>query len=361
VTNACINSDTFWPHAGPSQFMAVGGSETVARGQMGFGLVTSYQSRPLVLHLPSPGPVGSDHFVVDNQVNGTFLWSYGVSDRLELDVALPVTFIQSGSGVSAITGGESLRDTAMRDIRFGFSYALLARPRVAPDAPPGAVLARSPNGLGLALRLEVAAPTGDRDQFAGERVGVFAPSLSADYRHGRFFAAAEVGARVRATSEFAGARIGTQATIGVGVGYDILPRELLAAVLEARALPTFPEQADVAFTDHGLDSFANGKHITPAEWMLSARSAPIMGGDFAIQLGGGGAIPFDGDAPPTTPRFRFTLSLRYAPASRDTDGDGALDKDDRCPYEPAPPGSEPRDGCPHPTPAPGIEPKKGDT
>src|SRR5580704_1612545 len=84
VVSTCINSDTFWPHAGPQRFAGVGGVETNDAGRFGFGLVTDYLSRPIILHVPSPGPAGSDQAAIDDQVNGTFLWSYGVTRRLEL-------------------------------------------------------------------------------------------------------------------------------------------------------------------------------------------------------------------------------------------------------------------------------------
>src|SRR5579859_3777572 len=89
----CINDDTLWPHAGPSRFQAVGGSATVDASQLGFSLVASYLSRPIVLNVVSPGS-GADEYVINDQVNGSFLWSYGVSRRLELDLALPLTFGQ---------------------------------------------------------------------------------------------------------------------------------------------------------------------------------------------------------------------------------------------------------------------------
>src|SRR5579859_1116755 len=161
IVSPCINDDALWPHAGPSHFAAVGSPETVGRGQVGFGLVTSYLSRPIVLTIASPGPPGSKAYAVDDQVNGTFLWSYGVTGRLELELALPLTFGQSGTGVAPITGGDSIKDTAFRDLRFGFGYAILAPP------PPSAGDV-APDGFGLLGRVEVSAPTGDSDQFAGE-------------------------------------------------------------------------------------------------------------------------------------------------------------------------------------------------
>src|ERR1700722_2672434 len=60
----CINDDTLWPHAGPAHFVAVGSTETVAAGQLGFGLANSYLSRPIVLQDPSPGGAGSSEDVI---------------------------------------------------------------------------------------------------------------------------------------------------------------------------------------------------------------------------------------------------------------------------------------------------------
>src|SRR5579859_3559287 len=75
ILSTCIDDDTFWPHAGPARFLTVGGTETVAPGRFGFGLVTSYLSRPLVVTVPTPAPPGTDENVINDQVNGTFLWA----------------------------------------------------------------------------------------------------------------------------------------------------------------------------------------------------------------------------------------------------------------------------------------------
>jgi OOP family OmpA-OmpF porin len=333
AVNPCINDDALWPHAGPSQFVALGAADTVARGQIGFALVTSYLSRPVVLHLASPGLAagGTDHNVVDDLVDGTFLWSYGVTNRLELDIALPLAFGQGGTGLAPVTAGPGLNDTAVRDTRFGVAYAILPRARVSPDAGPDSTLAGlAPRSvLGIVGRFEVSAPTGDADQFAGERAGVLLPSVVGDFRFGRFFGEAEAGARLRPIHRWLDTAVGSQLVAALGVGYGFLPRERLSGNLEAWVLPTFG---------------GPGIAMTPAEWQLSVRSAPLPGGDLSVQLGGGGGIPFGGDLPVTTPRFRFTLSVRWAPLARDSDGDGVPDAVDGCPTTPAP-GSA--DGCPH--------------
>jgi hypothetical protein len=324
--STCIDDDTLWPHPGTSHFFSIGGTDTVEAGTVGFGLSTSYLSRPITLRAATPGPGGTVYDVIDNQVTGTFLWSYGMTDRLEIDLALPVTFGQTGVGTNPITGGppqSALSGTATRDLRFGVAYGLLKRDAVDPYAPKE-IGRPSGDGLGVALRFDMSAPTGDTGGFSSNGTGVWVPGVSADYRYGHFFAGAEVGARLRPTQQFEGARVGSQAYVALGAAWDVLERELLTIDLEGFALPTFADQGS------STTSATGGGAIAPAEWLVSARTSPMFGGDLQIQIGGGGNLPLTGD-PITSPRFRFGLSIRYSRQGRDTDGDGVKDEDDKCP------------------------------
>ncbi len=347
IISPCIDSDTLWPHPGPTQFLTVGGPETVASGRLAFGLVTTYLIQPITLKSPSPGSTGSTRPLVDNLVDATFLFGYGLTDRLELDLALPVTVFQDGAGTSPITGGAAIPTTATRDLRFGVTYAFLERPRKNPER-------HDASGIGFAARFETSAPTGDDGAFAAERSAVFSPSLALDYRSHRFFVGGELGMRIRPITDFLGARIGTQGVIAAGVGFDVLLHEMLSVTAEARLLPVFVEQADVQTTPT-LSSSANGKFITPAEWMVSVRSAPFAGGDLSLQLGAGASF---GLAPITTPAFRAALGLVFAPRGRDTDGDGVLDAVDRCPTQAGPKSSDEGAGCPEKPKSPANEPQE---
>jgi hypothetical protein len=299
----CINDDILWPHAGPSNFQAVGGSDTVAAGQLGFGFQASYLSRPIVLELQSPGG-GSQAYAVNDQANATFLWSYGVVPRLELDLALPLTVGQGGTGLAPVTGGPGLNDTAVRDMRFGFTYAL-ARGAKRKSAAPYET-------GGLAARFEVSAPTGDRDQFAGERSGVFVPSVAADGRIGRFFGAVEAGARIRPITDLLGARVGTQLVGELGAGFDLLADGRLSMTLEAWALPTLLAQTSSGGASAPTHAAPSAGPLVPAEWQLSLRTSPLASRELSLQLGGGGAL----DDSLTTPQVRFTLSVRWTPSAQ---------------------------------------------
>ncbi|MGH7282724.1 MAG: hypothetical protein ACRELY_14445 [Polyangiaceae bacterium] len=355
-TSACIDSDTLWPHVGPSRFVAIGGTQTIEPGKIGFGLITDYQSRPIRVHSSSPGPLGTDVNAVNDQVSSTFAFDYGVTKKLELGIMIPLTLGQGGSGTSAISGGDDLRDTAVRDLRFGFAYSIVTPKLVEPEYVKRADAA---DGLGLAARSEMSAPTGDKEQFAGEEGAVYIPSVAADYRVGRLFFAAEAGARIRQTAQFLNTRIGTQLAFGLGAGFDILSRERLSVSAEARALPTLTEQTDASTTAGGIMYSPNGKFITPAEWLLAVRSAPFRGGDFAAQLAGGGSIPTGGDSALTVPRVRFVLSLVFEPRGYDSDGDGVPDREDACPSVAAP-RSNTKPGCPEPPPPPQAPPPPQD-
>lgn len=328
-TSTCINADTFWPNAGPQRFAAVGGTETVQPRQVSFGVVATYLSRPILLNAPPPGPGGTNQYAIDNQVNANFLFAYGLTDKLQLDLAAPITLVQDGAGTSPLTGGRALRNTAVRDMRFGFAYAIIPRQRIALEDQSFSLLAR----------MTFSAPIGDNQDFAGERTMVYAPSLSADYRIWRLFFGTDVGIRVRPTTEFSGAKVGTQLTTAVGAGFEILPKEMLSVMLEGRIYPDFAKQA-------------SGKSTAPSEWLLGLRSAPFFAGDLSFYAGGGGPIPVSDD-PITQPRFRFALGITYAPTGRDSDKDGIPDRSDPCPSEPGLKGYE-KPGC---APLPGESTK----
>jgi OOP family OmpA-OmpF porin len=335
----CIEADTLWPHAGAARFQSVGATETTARKQFSFGLVTTYLRKPIVLRTASANPSGTDIPAVDHLLDSTFLWAFGITDQLEASAAMPMTLYRTGSGISAFasTQARELPKTSLRDLRFGLAYAIIPRPRVFPGSH-----------YALTARFDAAMPTGEQEWFAGDRAAVWMPSVAADYRRGPWFAGLELGARLRQTTDLAGARIGSQGFASLGVGVDIIPRELLSATLEAFALPSFVSQTRLhrdPLTQELATESSDRKQI-PAEWLAGVRTAPTADGDVSFSLSGGTVIPLTSTSAVTAPAYRFVLGARYAPIERDSDGDGVLDRDDLCPQEKEDvDGFEDQDGC----------------
>ncbi|WP_438032297.1 OmpA family protein [Sorangium sp. So ce204] len=325
--SGCIDADNLWPHAGGGPFFAVGSTGTAPSAKASFGLVASYLSRPVGLRTASPDPEGTVIHALDNMVDATFLASFGLTDRLEVTVAAPVTLYQDGAGFSDVLGTDTeLQRSVMRDARLGAALAIV------PPAQRGPL-----DGFSLAARLDLGVPTGDGSVFASAGTVTLAPSVTAAYRLGKLLLATEVGARLRGSSTLIDAEVGPQLLGALGASVDVLPDRWLTASAEAFALYTLAEQP------------AGAPALVPAEWILSATSAPLLAGDVSLSAGGGGAIPFASGGAFTAPRFRFNLGLRYAPTGRDADADGVLDRDDECPLVAEDrDGFRDGDGCPDP-------------
>lgn len=322
----CIDAQGLWVHPGPGRFVAIGPGTTTPEGQAAFGMLVTYMSRPIGLRVGSADPDGLVTYLVDDAVDATYWAAIGVLDRLELSIAAPVTFFQSGAGLGAVLGtGEQLARTTVRDPRLGVAYALLPRPRAGDD-----------DGLSLVARGELAIPLGDEAGFARSSTFTFAPSVAAEWRLDRLTLGGEVIGRIRGESPFADVVWGTQ--VGGGLGATVLVWD------DARM-----RVGGEAFTLVDVDSQPRGEPLLPAEWMVHVSSAPLLGGDVSFLAGGGGPIPWTGEAALGTPRMRFELGVRYAPEGRDTDGDGVLDRDDRCTDAlEDQDGFQDQDGCPDP-------------
>lgn len=333
--SGCINADNLWPHAGPGPFVALGSPTTAPDGKASIGLVASYLSQPIGARVASPDPNGTIVPLIDNMVDVTFVGSFGITNRLELTIAAPVTLYQDGVGLGAIIGNDDeLRRSTPRDTRFGVAFALIPRPR-----------AGNQNGFSLTGRFEFALPIGEAAAFASARTPTWSPSAVATFRHNRFQIGLEANARVRGESQFANVRIGSQIGGALGAAFDIVPDKLLTASAEAFALYTLGQQKGPSAAAEG-DS---ASRLIPAEWIASVSSAPLLGGDVSFSLFGGGPIPLSSEAAFTTPRFRFGLSARYAPTGGDLDADGVLDRDDACPNVAEDrDGFKDADGCPDP-------------
>jgi hypothetical protein len=311
--STCIDVDNLWPHTGGGPYFALGSAATTPRGAFAFGLVGSFLTHPLGLHVASADLGGSDVFVVAQAFDTTLLVALGVTDRLELTLAAPETLYQRGAGLAPKVTGATLPRAALRDVRFGFSVAVLRR-----DAE---------RGPALKGRLEFAAPSGSNDAFARGATAVVAPSLAFSYRIGRVDVSAEALARLRGEAVFAGAVMGPQVGGAVGASVDVLRERWLSAGAEFFALYTtsrqLPDPRDVAAcaasspdtmaSASACAAAASTPPLVPAEWIAHVSTAHFLRGDLTLSLGGGSSVPFSSRSAITSPQYRLEFAIRYAP------------------------------------------------
>jgi len=295
----CIDADQLWPHPGGGPYFFLGDPTTVPAGRVALGLVGTFLDRPIGVHVASANPSGSDIYLVDQAFDATLLFAAGITNRLELTLAAPVTVYQDGAGVAAVDGNAAPPEhTLARDLRFGLAFALLTRPA-------------GGSGPALTPRLEFTAPTGTPGNFAGASTMVLAPSLAFSYRLGRVDLSAEVSARVRGEVPFAGAVMGSQIGAALGGSVDVLQDRWLSAGVEAFTLPTTSSQP-------ALPEGGSARLPVPAEWIAHVSSAHFLGGRLVLSLGGGGAIPSSPNAAITSPHYRLDFAVRLTPLGEHT-------------------------------------------
>jgi hypothetical protein len=192
--------------------------------------------------------------------------------------------------------------SALRDIRIGSAFAVL------PPPPPGA------RGLSLSTRLELGLPTGDESSFNGDRTVVGIPTVAGEFRQAGLVVGAEIGARLRGTSELLGTRVGSQLMFSLGVGGEILEGNKLGVLVEAVILPTLTEQRELgSATADGRPIVGDRRPLMPTEWLASVRTGELLSGDMSVSLGAGSSLGLTGESGMTSPSFRAVLGVRYAP------------------------------------------------
>jgi hypothetical protein len=266
----------------------------------------------VVLAIPSADPNGTEVVAVDHVSDATLLVSFGLTDRVDASLALPVVAYRSGSGISPLTSRRTqpISHAAMRDARVGAGFRLAGCPaRVGCEHP-----------FGMAARLELSLPTGD-DSFAGDRSVVVTPSLSGEWSAPPFVAGAEIGARIRNTADLAGSRVGSQVVLALGLGADVLEGGRLGFVVEAMALPTLVAQRELTFDQATGERIESGSRplLVPAEWEAALRSADLFTDGMSLSFGAGTPLLFTGESGITSPRYRVTFSIRYTPRRRRQD------------------------------------------
>lgn len=154
---------TYEPPPAGDGFFTVPGTSVPGHLSPALALVLSWAREPLVLKVDGATPPGGR--VVHRQFWGFLQGSLGLSDRVLLDVAVPVALYQSGS--QPLAGLPQVSSVAMGDLKVG------ARTPLPPLGP-----------LALAAALDLWLPTGSRDAFSSDGALRLQPKVVASGRAG---------------------------------------------------------------------------------------------------------------------------------------------------------------------------------
>ncbi len=305
------------PPPGPGTFVQVEDGDVVPHKGYTFAVVTSLATRPLVIRHAIDGGVMSEP--VSLRVGADILAAYGFRNRYQFGLAIPVVVFQDGDRLQRLdlpdeNADEPLAATTLGDIRVSGKVRL--------------VEPRHGYGLAAATDVIVTLPTGDDSQFTGEAGPVFEGRLVGSYRHRRFAAAVNAGARIRASEvQFLAPtlRLGNELAWGVAASAPVPLAPRWMALVEAA----------------GASPLDGGPESTEARVGARYRAAPAwtVGATAGVGIADADAIG--------APGFRAVLDVRFEPAPRvDSDQDGVADLLDRCPTEREDlDGHQDKDGC----------------
>jgi len=278
-----------WQSPAAVRLSVVSDTAAPALGKLALGTSWTFRLRPAALNVPAPNQDGRDVNLIKDALSWSLAARFGIGRGMEL-TALAAGLSQRGAGIKGVTSQSApqIDSPAWQDPRIGFGYGL-----------------KTAASWAAKIRFEAKLPLGNAEVLAGEGSLVASPSIALAARHGGWFAGAELGARLRRPSDFFGLRIGSQALLAAGGGYELAgPR--LSFALELYLLPSL--------IDTGRDPYL------PAEWLVSTRWAPRALDTFSVGLAGGGGLPLSAAVGGASlgfgvPSFRGSLFVRLTPSA----------------------------------------------
>jgi hypothetical protein len=313
-----IDLNLFEYAIGPKTFFSVADATVSAKRQLAVDFMVTYFTHPFTIYDVEDDDdviTGERVDVVSTAMVGDLSASYGLTDKFQLGLSLPIVFQLAGDGLMPTTAeptAEGFKATGTGDLRAEVKTKLL-RSRAIELA--GAVGATLPSSFG----------SGD-----GAFIGDDLPSLRGraiaqwSGSDGKLVLGANVGLAFRKPRTIYASTVGQQVVWGVAGAYR--PTERFSIVAES-------------FGRTGLEGF--DLDSSPLEAGGGARVlatkavAVVVGGSAGVVRGIG------------SPDFRVFASIGWAPDTRDSDLDGIANNKDRCPVAAEDKDSwEDRDGCP---------------
>ena len=287
---------------GPKSFLTVTDGEVQFARQFSLDFLLTFFTHPFTIYnfdATSEEITDERTDVIENVLAGQLVAAYGLSERLQLGVSLPIIFSISGQGLmseSATPANEGLQATGLGDLLLELKLQLFQNRMWAAAATAG-VTAPSSYGAG-------------GNDFLGDDLptGRARGALQWTSASGKLSFGTNLGVIVRKPRTIYATEVGQQLTFGAGGLVRATDRlDVIAEVFGRGALP-----------DLDLDT-------SPMEASGALRLR--TGKSLSVLVGGGAGLTEGVGAP----QLRLFAGVGYSPDLRDTDGDGIANQNDRCP------------------------------
>jgi outer membrane protein OmpA-like peptidoglycan-associated protein len=298
-----VDIQRFVPSASPYSIFTVDGAQTSAELELSGGLILNYASEPLVLK-----QVGGDEriVIVEEQMAADLLFALGLFDLMEINLGLPVYFLNNGS-----IRDEAIEGATVGDLRARAKFSLL-------DSEQGPV--------GVAVFAQMGFPTGDDTAFTSSGQYYVRPGVVVDTRIRRLLLALNLSGNIQQERDFGNLSLGSELHYSAGAQYEVIANRLF-----------------VGGEVYGSTPFEDAFEVenSPLEGLLGAKLRTDYNIHFEAGLGTGLVAGYG------SPTWRAFGGVRYASFDQDWDDDGILNRDDLCPREPEDIDLfEDEDGCP---------------
>ena len=309
-----IDLQTFEYAIGPRSFLTVSDADVAAKSQVSADVLLSFMTSPFTVYDYDENTkelIGERAKVVESVLAAEFSGAYGVTDRLQVGVSLPVILSMTGDGVDpgmATPSADGLQATGLGDLRAEAKIRLLQHPSMRVAATGG-----------------VTVPTsfGTSNDFLGDDTPSLRGRLAVQWSDAsnRLTAGINAGLLLRKPRTVFASEVGQQFLYGAAGALQVNKKLAVIAELFGRGGIT------------GSDG--------PSEINGAVRFAATN--DVSVLAGGGAGLAQSIGAP----GLRVFVSVGWSPDKRDDDGDGIVNSRDKCPVEAEDrDGWEDNDGCP---------------
>jgi large repetitive protein len=313
TAHAQIALEQFKPAPLASDGFGLSRPQVLERGQWSTLIWLDYANDPLVYEYDSGA--GQDKVVSEHLV-GHVGAAVGVAKRLSLFATLPVHLVMKGQ--KNLSADEPKPEGAgLGDLALGGRLQISGLDPETVFASAFEFVARTPT-----------AELANKDQhYSGDAIGSYEPALIGELRFGRFDIRLRAGARFRQEKQIGNLTLGNEWLGGLGMRVRVFRTIHLHAEVYGS---TFMNEA-FKRTTTPLEALFGLKHQGTA-WVAGVAAGPGLYGGYG------------------SPDVRVVGTFGYAPSKEkpvDTDGDGLLDPQDKCPKEPEDVDQfEDADGCP---------------